>query len=1515
MTVKHFLIGIYLMMSVCSGSFAIGDDSTLIAPSMFLEQEAYYSTALLDALNGELDGAVINGGFSPLPMLSAEVKNKRDSVGSAMQMMDKLGTYADQLPDKIDMLPVGIKKTINNLEYTLMLTNLTASEEEGTTISAYLRIVTPEGKMMLLGAEGIKLNSSGGVSDMKLVLLGYVDIPMGKAGKYRLVLKGGELNKTNGLAAIPMTYAIVGCQGLKQLNLVGEFEFSNELLIPVDKDLKAQTGSDQTVKAPFAMSVKNWNDLVVQLTLPAFEMKGLEGWVFNVRNVVLDLSDTRNAPGMAFPAGYQNKYYAGNSMLWRGVYVQQLDVVLPEQFADKQTKVRSRFASQAMIIDHQGVSGIYAVQAPILTLGRGSASGWKFSVTSVTLGLEANKLTRGGFGGELVLPIATKNKPAVPLAYRAVINDKDEYLLTVKLTDSLNFDMMSAELVLRANSYIKFDYLKDQDGNRKLKPLAVLTGDMIITSMFKGKITFTELRLFTEAPYIGIKGIEYANQNKLSEFPVSISRLGFAEAMIEGKNCLELTVGIAVNIDAYKIKGNTVVSLSAYYDKPLGDNTEGNWKFYKFKLREVYLEAKISGLDIKGTIFFMQDDPVYGNGFYGDVSITYNEKFGIASTCIFGATNKFRYWYVYGRIDLPAAIPVVGPLQLAAFGGGAYSRMSIAPKGSTIPYLPDSTASFGVKALVGYVVAKKEVMFGDLMFEMNFNASGGIKYIAFFGSASIVAGGGALGGIVEKLKEVDQAALAATNPLDEQKIASGNVQQVAKSMPVGKKPTSSIFAYIGIQYNFETSTLEANSEVFVNLGVLRGRGPGNRAGWMELHVAPDKWYCYAGTPEDRLGITLGMAGLQLQTGSYFMCGTEMPTFPPPPSEVLRVLGPEVYQVKSNINSTSLQSGAGFAFGVDLSLRANIDFLILYMRMGAGVGGDLMLRQYPDAHCEGSSAAIGVNNWYANGRVYTYLYGELGVKVDLAFIHANIPIISGAAAAMLEGGGPNPTWAKGYLRVRFSVLDGLVSGDMNMRVSLGDECKIVNNSGSPVNFKIISDISPVSNSTEIDVFTSPQIAFNIALDKPFESTEEQWTKILRVKLDKAEIVSGGKRFSFGREYKNGNQVLTLTPDNTLPSEATVEVKVQVSFEQYLNGAWKAYTTNGKVPIEEQSVSFKTSKAPTDIPHRNIAYMYPAHGQQKVYKEESRTGYVVLKQWQDYLLDGDQANQKLIKLTAQGKSALVLETSLDSKEKKIVFDITSLEKETAYTIEFIARPKVNKSISAGQVTTVYGDSTGGYSLTENKAQAVVQNNGDKLLLGYNFVTSKYTTLSTKLSDIASGISTNLVYLVNSDYLNMRTRAYEPFDSSELFGSVYTGGKPLLNYQSLLTDAYYQNTVFPKIYKDYPYSTAASAIKIKDRDIKEYGFPPAKAMYHDPEYELDARRMPYIDGLVDLYRKDYKDIENQLMNQYVNGNSSLLTKYPQFFTRFPEPPLSNTEQIEFSYSLPGNVKGTSGVIKYRR
>ncbi len=82
---------------------------------------------------------------------------------------------------------------------------------------------------------------------------------------------------------------------------------------------------------------------------------------------------------------------------------------------------------------------------------------------------------------------------------------------------------------------------------------------------------------------------------------------------------------------------------------------------------------------------------------------------------------------------------------------------------------------------------------------------------------------------------------------------------------------------------------------------------------------------------------------------------------------------------------ALGDGRGFAIGMDLSVdTGDMNFLIFYARLRAGVGFDIMIKDYGETACKGSGQ-IGIDGWYANGQAYAYVEGELGIKVNLWFL--------------------------------------------------------------------------------------------------------------------------------------------------------------------------------------------------------------------------------------------------------------------------------------------------------------------------------------------------------------------------------------------------------------------------------------------------------------------------------------------------------------------------------------------------
>ena len=104
-----------------------------------------------------------------------------------------------------------------------------------------------------------------------------------------------------------------------------------------------------------------------------------------------------------------------------------------------------------------------------------------------------------------------------------------------------------------------------------------------------------------------------------------------------------------------------------------------------------------------------------------------------------------------------------------------------------------------------------------------------------------------------------------------------------------------------------------------------------------------------------------------------------------------------------------------AFGASLDFdTGDLSFLLFYARFQAGMGFDIMLKDYQEARCSNTGKQVGINGWYANGQSYAYLQGELGIRVKLSFLKLKVPIISGGAAVLLQAKLPNPVWMRGYV---------------------------------------------------------------------------------------------------------------------------------------------------------------------------------------------------------------------------------------------------------------------------------------------------------------------------------------------------------------------------------------------------------------------------------------------------------------------------------------------------------------------
>lgn len=1480
--------------------------------------------------------------------------------------------YIDLIsPNDLVTLPVGVKKEIGNITYVLGITKARFTPEY-TEVTAFVQIIIPQldaqgnQKKLFFGANNIRLSHKGGIyGDANLVLLGDIPIPI-NGGNSMVVLKGGFDMLTGDIANL--TYVTIDCGGFKELGITADVFFPRSMLEPVAADYTVISDKSVKVTGQFQTIVSDWNDILVEISLPPFQLTkegskdgtGKAGLIFELNTAVFDFSDIRNSPNTVFPKDYQQYLIPGNEKLWRGVYVNTLTVVLPKQFKKRKSEERIVFKASHLLIDGMGVSGIFSVDN-ILPIHEGEASKWQFSVDHLEAEFVTNKLVSAGFEGKIVLPISDevtqediKNKDSTvvkkkALSYKAIIDPiSDEYLLTVKSQDELSFNVFKAKATLTPNSYIE---LRVSDS--KFKPKAVLHGSLSIkgsnstsnpdkaTVDFKG-ITFQNLQLQTEAPYFQVDYMGYKGKVKFANFPVTISEIGVTANNTEAA----LHFGIQINMMSGGFSGGTNLSIVGGFKE--GEGLQ-RWKYDHIHINRITLEADLGAIQIKGLVDIKDDDPVYGDGFYGELGAVFN-GISVDASAWFGKTD-FRYWYVDAYVDLsdsPTKI-YIGPAIVNGFGGGAYYHMRKAsnppmeiyngkkvttPKPpSGLDYFPDGESGLGFRAMIGFALANEKAFNGKVGFEMAFNNHGGLNRVLFFGEGHIVKALDFKFGdkFKEKLTKMENTindfgknnaamqSLKESNLVDYSKVA---FPQDGLTFDLG------IDANFSMEMDFQNHVFHSEMEIFVNTpgGFFQGIGPKGRAGWAVFHAGPDQWYLHAGTPTDRIGLKLGLGSFNIQTTSYLMIGDNIPGSPPPPAIIAEILGVELETLDYMRDLNELGDGRGFAFGMDFSVdTGNMAFLIFYARFQAGVGFDIMLKDYGETACHGSGQ-IGIDGWYANGQAYAYLQGELGVRIKLLFVRKKIPIINAGAAVLMQAKLPNPAWFRGYMGGHYNLLGGLVKGRFRFKIELGEECDIVG--GSPLGgLKVISDIKPIDGANKIDVFTVPQAVFNMKINAPFELEDDQGLKTYRILLDEYIITNNGEEILGELVWNESKDILNFMSFDILPPNTEIQLKVAVSFQELQGDTWVTLLQDGKPAKEVEERIFTTGEAPDYIPLNNIVYCYPVIDQNYFYKDESDVGYIKLNRGQPYLFSPNTEKIQVVRLENDSTTEERTNISYNVGEKLVEFKLPTMKNKIDYTLRLVSlTPSQSKSVEDNDENYASQD-TGQEGTTievrNRKAVTVVKEGTEVEMLAYNFMTSEYNTFAKKINDKkATDYYLEPIY---SDVHALQTdvRASERFSLLELNGGNYTNNQALVTTEAVLDDSYYTGSIYPLIYKGYPLEPKFTV----NRDISKLGLPPKKGinilswypsyLESNPSYSLLDKRIPYRYYLPYYYKQDFRDIQYKIVNTYLQNSSQYQSKIQQYnyIINGTFPAIhSGYYKVRMQYVLPGNIKGSSAIFKYK-
>jgi hypothetical protein len=1445
--------------------------------------------------------------------------------------LDAENSYKDNL-NHVDMnrLPSGFKQTISNMEVTVAVSGAEFYTDY-TALDAFLRIKIPgnQDRVLFFGAKDIKLSHDGDIiGDAQLSLLGDMDIPM-SGGNIILRLKGSFDSMTG--QSKDLTYASIDCQGLKGMGLTAEVELSDRLCSPADKTSGKVVGRFQT-------QVDDWNDIVASVSFPSFVIKGLDDFIWTLEDAVFDFSDLKNAPEFRFPAGYEAQYMIpGMNTLWRGVYVKNLAVTLPPQFAKDGDK-RVSFAAQDMIIDDNGITGKFGA-FNILSLREGNASGWAFSVDYFGLELLANNLEGAHFTGVIALPIAEKTA----LKYNGVITADDQYALQIQSLDSISFDMLHAKAELFPNSYVEF---KSEQG--KFKPEALLHGRMGIevkmkeegkeVARFKG-ITFKSLRLKTENPYLSIEALGYQGEVKLLNFPVSVKNI----AMTTHGNEASLGFDLDLTLSDGAFAGSTRLAL-------VGKMEEGKlhkWQYDKTEIDKIVIDSKIAEtFQLKGELQILNDDPIYGNGFSGGVSLAFMDKsplkgFSLKARAMFGRTD-FRYWFVDGIAEIGGiGIPIGPGINLIGFGGGVTSRMKPAGiqasggnllSATSMTYLPNKTTSLGIKASVSFAIPEKNVIHGEACFELSFNDKGGLDYAGFYGYAQIAGSIPGLdnfektvkdkyGKIAEKeknfIKDNDDLAKQLRKLKQYEPNKASEVMMSDQTENVGK---DGFAAAVGIQFNFAESSFHATFDLYVNVlgGMITGTASGNRAGYAVLHIDPQEWYTYMGTPTDRIGLRMGIGSiLSIETGSYLMLGTRIPAAPGVPEQVASILGysPDELDYMKDLNT--LGDGKGFAFGANLSINTgDLTFLILYAHFSAGMGFDIMLKDYGDIECKGRNGAIGMNGWYANGQSYAYLQGELGVKVNLWFMKAKVPVITADMATLMQAKLPNPSSFKAYMAVKAKVL-GLINVNCRFKLLIGEDCEMIVPGSSPLEMAMISDLSPGDHTHDISVFTAPQAAFNMAIGKPFDVQDDGGEKTYRIQL-KDFVLDDGENIIGNLQWSADKDAVSFYSHEILPPSKEVTATVRVVFEELKNGKWNPVYTSGKEAVESKSIAFNTGAAPKEIPLQNIVYAYPVVDQQYFLNGEGDKGYIQLQFGQDYLFPADLKNRIVYEDEAGNQQTV--DFTYNSSLKRMDYNRPNTQNAKTYTLKMVSMSQdndTNTGATTASQSLLNDEKEGNIDIENKQASAETRTDVGAVLLSYHFTTSRYATFQQKIQDIQKTRPTAGV--LSSDLLlfGYETDNMEPFDLADLKGTEQTDHQPLVDVSAVLDDYYYTQKIYPLLYQDYP---VAGSIQVQRSNAAEIGVPPVKALPVRTDYlnqieqglynGLAKQRFPYYYNLPAAYKEDFIDLQHQVINSLMGTGGSAYNRFLQGTFPFIS---SEYYKIKLQYILPGNIKGSSAFFDF--
>ena len=1477
-----------------------------------------------------------------------------DSIEAKVNYAIKEGRVVDQLSNQSSQFSKGeflLAPQNKNLNYGIIIYNIDILPTYAV-FSAAIAFRDPRtNQLIAFKADQIKFSNTHGLTGpVKLYLLSDVQLAFGAAAD--LTFYAGTQN----------TYATFDCQGLKEFAIAGEVLFNSNFLIPVDA--KGEIETDKKLSAQFALIAQSWSDILVQITLQPFQIKGLKNFVFTITEATLDLSEANNASNMVLPTIYQEENTTIN--LWEGFYLKKGNVQLPPHFSSK-SKQRTSIGVETLIIDEWGVSG-RLFGKNILNFENGELGEWPFSIAQIEINMLRNEIIKGQMAGEIGLPILPDTSR---LSYKGYIGINDNYGFQINVRNNLSIPALKiATLQLTSNSFIN---------------CSIENGDVQLNCNFNGTLNIAHQNNATQSapnfhfPDIVFQGLKVANtephfdiaylglQNKASSaqqignYPLQIERIGFFNNGSEKV----LQIKCAMNL-MDKISVKTGVNISALY-------RNNKLLLNGLMLDAIEINSSISCFSLNGKLQFIRHDPTFGNGLNGSIQFKMKQPaIQAGATVLFGTTNQHRYWYVDANTiwDQPG-LPFLPGMEINGFLGGAWQGMRERNSTDPIPqndlgltasgksYLPDAKAGLGLRAGL-YLRStggtnESKPFIAKTAIEIQFNRNLGINQIDIFGNAEFMTKKTTLN--ASELKQN-------TNTLPSQ----SNWKNYLNNF----QPMGNISSPFLLNFDFAQQIYQAHFAVYIQGMVndkIVGYGPKGFAGEVAAYFSRSKWYLHIGTPQQALGVKMKLNTLgSAQVNAYFMTGKDLPPALPLPNEITSILGAKHADAMRQLEA--LNTGNAFAFGARMALEIGSEGgeknVSIYAHLKALIGLDINVRATNNsAHCTVNNETPGINGWFANGQLFAYLQGRVGAAVQTKSIQSRFDLITLTTASQLYCEGPKPFYSSGSTNIKVNIA-GIINKQLKLNFEIGEPCKM--RQSKLTDTSIIVTTYPENNVQQFNVANNIQSTCSVPINTPMQDADG---RTFMFQLKQYEISYNKQTIAGKLSYNKDNTAITFTPEAMLPANQAMQIKIVIEAQSVVskyelrnnnnlkinpnkneqdqydasiatmktnglkemafgNGRkilridqMSTYQLNGSSVTETKIINFTTANAPQNIPEINIAYCYPQKHQINYHSNLSNQGFIQLfKNQQNLSL---QANEKLMVVFIDPSNKIIAEVPAIYSKNRISYQLPNSVFKTNTTYQFLLKIKA-----------INAPSEIGNTLSNTSNNASIPNNNkpntttiDKCIYNYSFGCSYYASFNDKMKNILPFETQLDNQLLRT---NFKSNIPEYFDAAE----IATQQNAMLQPKLLLQQNSWLTTESKKLYNIFetkdPFLQACIYL---GRDTSLLGLVPLKAVrINEPNFSQMTiignglngyLRAKYSQEQIQIEDYSYQVMLNDLeaiqtsLIQYVNSpnvNPTLLSSYLNQFSYTPAlKQMANGAQMDkvpllasTNQSLSNNTKNTT-------